>query len=207
MTDLPTLHRAIAQLLRAHRAVRLMGSDAADVKLGNWEEGQLRGLRHQDIHRADRQIRAAEGREVTVEAEERHGLPIGRLLQLIQGFLLAKGDSFFVAGDLGKFQAQSLQLGGDGIRNVSVITAVEVDPDTLFSQEASNTFQKLFQKGPLCSSAPNGDQKAPWQVLLEAAQPRLAVWDCVDAQVAGYPMPRQEKAVRRTSHIQEFVKV
>ena len=35
-------------------------------------------------------------------------LPIGRLLQLIQGFLLAKGDSFFVAGDLGKFQAQSL---------------------------------------------------------------------------------------------------
>ena len=39
------------------------------------------------------------------------------------------------------------------------------------------------------------------------AVPVLAVWDCVDAQFAGYPMPRQEKTVRRTSHIQEFVKV
>ena len=35
------------------------------------------------------------------------------------------------------------------------------------------TLQEFFQKGPLCSSAPHGDQKAPWQVHLEAGQPRL----------------------------------
>ena len=41
---------------------------------GRWEECQLRRLRDQDIHRTDHQIRTAKGCEVTVEAEERHGL-------------------------------------------------------------------------------------------------------------------------------------
>ena len=46
--------------------------------------------------------------EVGATKPAQRRLPIGRLLQLIQGFLLAKGDSSFVAGDLVKFQAQSL---------------------------------------------------------------------------------------------------
>ena len=46
--------------------------------------------------------------EVGATKPAQRRLPIGRLLQLIQGFLLAKGDSSVVAGDLVKFQAQSL---------------------------------------------------------------------------------------------------
>mmetsp|Transcript_12278 Transcript_12278/g.38463 ORF Transcript_12278/g.38463 Transcript_12278/m.38463 type:complete len:275 (+) Transcript_12278:407-1231(+) len=183
--DAACFRGAITMLSRAHSGQCLVVADTTDMQLGQRVEGQFRGLRHENVGRADKHISDACGLQWVARSKDREGLrvvaPRRKLHGRFEAAMLNNGDPILLQG------------GEDRGVHALVIPSVHRDAEAprQLAGQAGQPPEQAREEPALRARAAHGEEEAPAAPLGRAVHAPARVLYNVRRELLGDEVPHQ----------------